>query len=162
MKKITHKKILYVIIPILVILLFVMWIYGGNEEDIPPKLFNDIYGFELPESAVFEVVNAKGVYDYQAKIVVNQSDLDYMYEGFNKIFIKPADKSNAFYDQKKFEGMKRRLEWIDLNYYDIDVLYGQFLTGESVLGAGYNKTLTNRVFIRINDDETATLYIAVG
>ena len=42
MKKITHKKILYVIIPILVILLFVMWIYGGNEEDIPPKLFNDI------------------------------------------------------------------------------------------------------------------------
>ena len=116
----------------------------------------------MPESAVFEVVNAKGVYDYQAKIVVNQSDLDYMYEGFNKIFIKPADKSNAFYDQKKFEGMKRRLEWIDLNYYDIDVLYGQFLTGESVLGAGYNKTLTNRVFIRINDDETATLYIAVG
>ena len=82
MKKIIHNKKLYVTV-LLVILLFVIWYIGGSGKNAPQNMFKDIFGFEFPESAVFEEFDAKAVYDYEAKVVINKSDLDYIYEKFN-------------------------------------------------------------------------------
>ena len=161
MRKIIHSKKAYIII-MLVILLFTIWYIGGSGKNVEIDLFNDIYGFELPESAVFEEASAKGINDYEAKIVVNQSDLDYIYKGFNVMFNKPAKKRNHFYDEDIFNGKKRRLSWLDLNYEDIDVCYGMFEIVEKGYGGEIESVIENVVYICINDDDTATMYVIIG
>ena len=161
MKKIIHSKKAYIII-LLVILLFIIWYIGGSGKNVERDLFNDIYGFELPKSAVFEEASAKGINDYEAKIVVKQSDLDYIREGLKGSFKRPATKLNSFYSESRFVTMKRSRSWLDLNYEDIDVCYGKMQKVEKGMGGEIESMMGNTIYIRINDDDTATMYIIVG
>ena len=160
MSVIIHSKKAYIII-MLVILLFTIWYFGGSGKNVERDLFNDIYGFELPESAVFEEVSAKGVNDYEAKIVVNQSDLDYIYECFNEIYERPATKLNPFYTERTFTVKKRSRSWLDLNYEDIDVCYAGMKSIRKGYGGEIESVMEMTVYIRINDDDTATIYVIV-
>ena len=168
MKKIIHNKKLYVTV-LLVILLFTIWYIGGSGKRVPQNMFKDIFGFELPESALFEEFDAKSIYNYNAKIVVKQSDLDYICEEFNKFYKKTVvreeerdnNKSTVYYDKEDVEGMRRIIDWFDLSYWDVDVCYLNWTTGKFGMGGGTETMVERWVFIRINDDDTATLYIAI-
>ena len=168
MKRIIHNKKLYVTI-LLVILLFTIWYIGGSGKNVPQNMFKDIFGFELPESAVFEEFDAKAVYAYEAEVVINKSDLDYVYERFNDFYGNEAvreeelegNKSKAFYDMDIFRGMKRRRDWFDLNYWDVDTCYYKMTAVKLGMGGDISTQGEEWVFIHINDDDTATLYIII-
>ena len=160
MRKIIHSKKVYIII-LLVILLFTIWYIGGSGKNVERDLFNDIYGFELPDSAVFEEFNAKGVQNYKAKIVVKQSDLDYIYEGFKETFKRPATKLNPVNSERGLKGLKNIVSWLDLDYKDIDVCYDRFDDARKGMGGEIESIIENTIYIRINDDDTATMYVIV-